>query len=68
MKAVLRRHPGTTIIWAHTGVGRVVRPLKNYARMLEAILSDPAMKHVMFDLSWDEVAKYLVASPESLKI
>jgi hypothetical protein len=26
------------------------------------------MRHVMFDISWDEVAKYVVASPESLKI
>ena len=36
--------------------------------MLEAILSDPAMKNVDFDLSWDEVAKYIVASPESVRI
>ena len=26
MKALFRRHPHTTIIWAHTGMGRVVRP------------------------------------------
>ncbi len=67
MKALLRRHPGTTIIWAHTGVGRVVRPVKRHMQMLEEILRDPEMRHVMFDISWDEVAKYVVDSPESLK-
>src|SRR4029078_3557518 len=34
MKSVLRRHPGTTTIWAHTGVGRVVRPVNHHAAML----------------------------------
>jgi len=68
MKAVLRRHPGTTTIWAHTGVGRVVRPVNHHAAMLREILNDAEMSHVMFDISWDEVAKYIVASPDSLKI
>ena len=67
MKDVLRRHPGTTIIWAHTGVGRVVRPINRHTRMIVDILSDPEMAHVMFDISWDEVAKYVVASPDSLR-
>jgi hypothetical protein len=68
MKALLRRHPKTTIVWAHTGVGRVVRPIKHHAQMLEDILTDPGMRNVMFDISWDEVAKYIVATPDSLKI
>ena len=68
MKAVLRRHPRTTIIWAHTGVGRIVRPIQGHAQMLESIVTDPGMTHVMFDISWDEVAKYIVASPASLKV
>ena len=68
MKAVLKRHPKTTIIWAHTGLGRVVRPIKNHAAHLEAILADPAMSHVYFDISWDEVAKYVVSSPEATRI
>jgi len=68
MKALLRRHPRTTIIWAHMGVGRVVRPINRHMQMIEGILSDPGMRHVMFDISWDEMAKYVVASPESLKI
>jgi predicted TIM-barrel fold metal-dependent hydrolase len=68
MRAVLARHPKTTIIWAHTGMGRVVRPVQGHAAVLENILADPRFSHVYFDISWDEVAKYLVATPESLRI
>jgi hypothetical protein len=67
MRDVLKRHPKTTIIWAHTGMGRVVRPVQGHAAVLEAILQDPQFSHVYFDISWDEVAKYLMASPESIK-
>jgi hypothetical protein len=28
------------------------------------MLTDPELSHVCFDISWDEVAKYFVASPE----
>ena len=68
MKAVLARHPQTTIIWAHTGMGRVVRPVAHHAARIEAILKDPQFHHVYFDISWDEVAKYLVSTPEVTKI
>lgn len=68
MKAMLRRHPKTIIIWAHTGVGRTVRPIQNHAANLAQILADSGFSHVYFDLSWLEVAKYIVASPESTKI
>jgi hypothetical protein len=68
MKALLLRHPATTTIWAHTGVGRVIRPIRHHAEMLEGILKDGGMRHVMFDISWDEVAKYVVESPETLRI
>jgi predicted TIM-barrel fold metal-dependent hydrolase len=68
MKAVLARHPKTTIIWAHTGMGRVVRPVRGHGAVLEAILKDPQYSHVYFDISWDEVAKYLMQSPESVKL
>ena len=75
-KALLRRHPETTIIWAHVGLGRVVHPVQasgsasaternpNHAVIVEGILSDSTLRHVYFDISWDEVAKYLLASPE----
>jgi predicted TIM-barrel fold metal-dependent hydrolase len=68
MKALLARHPHTTIIWAHTGLGRVVRPVQGHAAVLDAILRDPQFSHVYFDISWDEVAKYITASPEAVKI
>jgi hypothetical protein len=68
VKALFKRHPRTTIIWAHTGMGRVVRPIKNHAANLAKILADPQFSHVYFDISWDEVAKYIVATPESTRI
>jgi predicted TIM-barrel fold metal-dependent hydrolase len=76
---LFRRHPQTTIVWAHVGLGRVVHPVQasaaapaternpNHAILVERILSDPALDHVHFDLSWDEVAKYVVASPDVLQ-
>lgn len=67
MKDLLARHPKTTIIWAHTGLGRIVQPVNEHAKALESILKDPKFKHVYFDLSWSEVAKYLVSTPEGLK-
>lgn len=68
MKALFLRHPRTTMIWAHTGVGRVVRPIKDHAAVLAQILADPQFRNVYFDISWDEVAKYIVATPESTRI
>ncbi len=77
LNALLRRHPDTTIIWAHMGLGRVVHPVKVQASagstersaghfdMIAAAIADPRLKHVYFDISWDEVAKYAVASPEA---
>jgi len=79
MKQLLRRHPNTTIIWAHTGLGRVVRPTQTSAsaraterspshiKILRDMLKDPTLRHVYFDISWDEVAKYVVATPQSLQ-
>jgi hypothetical protein len=68
MKSVLARHPRGAIIWAHTGMGRVVRPVQGHAAVIEAILKDPQFSNVYFDISWDEVAKYLTATPESIRI
>ena len=67
MKAVFKRHQGATIIWAHMGLGRLVGPGKYHAALMEEILRDPDFRHVYFDISWDEVAKYVVASPEATK-
>lgn len=59
-KRVLSAHPDTTIIWAHTGLGRVVHPPSQHIQFLEELLSDPQLKNVYFDISWDEVAKYIL--------
>jgi predicted TIM-barrel fold metal-dependent hydrolase len=67
MEALVRRHPETTIIWAHTGMGRVVRPVKHHAKVIETMLADPAFKNLYFDLSWDVVARYLVSTPEAVQ-
>lgn len=50
------------------GMGRIVRPVRGHAATIEAILRDPAFSHVDFDISWSEVAKYLVATAESAGI
>ena len=65
VRALFKRHPKTTIIWAHIGVGRVVRPAKEQGAIIEEMLKDPELSHVNFDISWNEVAKYVVATPAS---
>lgn len=62
LTALYARHPKTTIIWAHVGLGRVVEPVKGHLAYLEETLADPTMANIYFDLSWDELAKYIVAS------
>ena len=54
MKALLKRHPKTTIIWAHIGLGRIVHPVQvsaqaaerspNQVEIVEAMLTDPALE------------------------
>jgi predicted TIM-barrel fold metal-dependent hydrolase len=67
MKALLKRHQNATIIWAHIGLGRVVRPVNDQAKLVEAMLDNPRLKHVYFDLSWTETAKYIVASNATVR-
>jgi predicted TIM-barrel fold metal-dependent hydrolase len=66
MKELFIRHPNTTIIWAHVGVGRVVRPVLDQVAIFERALAAPELDHIYFDLSWDETAKYVVSSPEAV--
>jgi predicted TIM-barrel fold metal-dependent hydrolase len=67
VKALFKRHPNATIIWAHIGVGRIIRPVKDQGAIVEDIIKDPQLRNIYFDISWDEVAKYVVATPESTK-
>lgn len=64
---LLKRHPKTTIIWAHCGLGRVVRPVTDQVGMIERAMANPELKHVYIDLSWTEVAKYVTSSPEAIE-
>jgi len=66
--ALFKRHPHARIIWAHIGLGRVVRPVQDQAAIIAAMLDNPALAHVSFDLSWNETAKYIVASPASIQV
>jgi len=82
LRDLFLRHPNTTIIWAHIGLGRVVRPLKDHQvgisdwtpanprtdqlGIVDRMLSNPRLNHVYVDLSWTETAKYIVASHETL--
>lgn len=60
-----RAHPKTQFIWAHIGLGRVIRPFADMRELIEKMLDDPSLGHVSFDLSWSETAKYLNSTPDT---
>jgi predicted TIM-barrel fold metal-dependent hydrolase len=64
---LLKRHPQATVVWAHCGLGRIVRPVEDQIGMLERALSNRELPNLHVDISWDEVAKYLVATPETIQ-
>ncbi|PWT72958.1 MAG: amidohydrolase [Proteobacteria bacterium] len=66
LKNVFRAHPNTSIIWAHTGLGRFVKPTGDHLDLLREILAANEFSHVNFDISWDEVAKWIVADDATL--
>ncbi len=66
LKSLFERHPNTTVIWAHIGLGRVVRPVQDQLALLDKALDNPALSHVYIDISWDETAKYITSSPEAV--
>jgi predicted TIM-barrel fold metal-dependent hydrolase len=68
IKNLFKRHQRTTLIWAHIGMGRIVHPVAKHAAMIESLVADPTYNHIYFDISWDEVAKYIVDSPEAVRI
>src|SRR6267142_1448836 len=65
-RELLLKHPNTTVIWVHAGLGRIVRPVKDQLGIMDRALSNPALKHLHIDISWDETAKYITASPETV--
>jgi predicted TIM-barrel fold metal-dependent hydrolase len=66
-KELLLQHPNTTVIWAHLGLGRIVRPVEGQLGIFERALANPALKHLYLDISWDETAKYVTSSPEAVQ-
>jgi len=66
LKDVFRRHPDASIIWAHVGLGRIVNPVKDQITFIKEMCEDPTLSHVNFDISWDEVAKYITKTDTSL--
>ncbi len=64
--AVLAAHPGASVIWAHTGLGRFVTPTDRHLALLDEMLADSRYDHVMLDISWDEVATYVVRDADTL--
>ena len=63
---MLLKHPNTTVTWAHAGLGRIVRPVKDQLGILDRALANPELKHLHIDISWDETAKYIAANPETV--
>jgi predicted TIM-barrel fold metal-dependent hydrolase len=65
LRDLIKRHPNTKIIWAHAGLGRIVRPMKDQLGIMERGLTN--LPNLYVDLSWDQVAKYVVSSPEATR-
>ena len=66
LKAVFRAHNRTSIIWAHTGLGRFVGPTTDHVDLLRELLSSDDFSHLSLEISWDEVAKWIVTDDETL--
>lgn len=62
MKHLCAATPNTTLIWAHTGLGRFVKPPSDHLDKVAEILE--ACPNWSVDISWDLVQAYIV-SPEA---
>jgi hypothetical protein len=58
MKHLGKKSPKTTVCWAHTGLGRFVKPASNHLQIVSEILD--ACPNWCADLSWDLVQTYIV--------
>ena len=41
--------------------------MKDQLEIFERLLNAPQLNHVNFDISWDETAKYIVATPDAVR-
>ena len=55
LKKLFRKHRKTSLIWAHTGLGRYVKARKDHTKVIASLLSSNPNLYV--DISWDLVAK-----------
>ena len=62
--ALLKQFPGAKVILAHLGVGKWTTLSVEHLQLIGRILDDPDYAHVSFDISWNEVARHLQATPE----
>ncbi|HOB52619.1 MAG TPA: amidohydrolase family protein [Acidobacteriota bacterium] len=67
LRDLFLRHPQTTIIWSHLGLGRIVHPVPDQLGMMARALAAPELKNLYMDISWDETAKYVTATPEAVQ-
>jgi hypothetical protein len=58
MKHLCKESPETMVYWAHTGLGRFVKPTSNHLQIVSEILD--ACPNWYADLSWDLVQTYMV--------
>lgn len=58
MKHLCKENPKTTVYWAHTGLGRFVKPAVNHLQTVSEVLD--ACPNWYADLSWDLVQVYMV--------
>ena len=63
---LVKKHPDATIIWAHLGLGRIVKPIEEMGTLFVDMLTDPAYNNLYFDFAWDETAKWLHYYDKSL--
>jgi predicted TIM-barrel fold metal-dependent hydrolase len=68
LRDLIKRHPRTKVIWAHIGLGRIVHPVKDQLAIMERGLANPDLANLYVDISWDETAKYLTATPEAIRL
>jgi hypothetical protein len=47
LRDLFLRHPNTSIIWAHCGLGRIVHPLNDQLSIIEKGLSNPQLKNLV---------------------
>lgn len=73
--ALLLAAAGTTALAAdgalfndsHFHLTNYVQEGSRHVQVVEELLADPAFPNLHFDISWDEVAKYIVRTPDTVK-